>query len=186
MRVFFLAFSLCFLVSCSLPGTQTETSVDSASADNTVQFKNDTVSISVPKAWIQAKSNEIPLPRHGNIVTAYISPDVKYGFSNNLIIMKDVLGSLVTSAKYSELNNLQTSRNYLEYTKLQDTAFAFSDSEASRLYVFEARYNQTTPKMKFIQTARVCGSSVYLLHVSLSLDKTPDNYISLLKTFQCK
>lgn len=115
-----------------------------------------------------------------------MSPDMKYGFSNNLIVMKDGLNSIVTSSKYSELNNLQTSRNYLEYTKLQDTEFTFSDSETSRLYVFEARYNQTTPKMKFIQVARVCGSSVYFLHFSLSLDKSPDNYISLLKTFQCK
>ena len=176
MRIFFVVFSFFFLVSCSLPGTQTETSVDSASADNTTQFKNDSITISVPKSWTQAKPNEIPTPRHGSIEVAYISPDMKYGFSNNFIVMKDALNSIVTSAKYSELNNLQTSRNYLEYTKLQDTEFTFSDSETSRLYVFEARYNQTTPKMKFIQIARVCGPHVYLLHVSLSLDKSPDNY----------
>ncbi len=100
--------------------------------------------------------------------------------------MQDTLENIVTSEKYSELNNLQTMRNYLEYTKLQDIPFTFSDAEISRLYVFEARYNQTTPKMQFIQTARVCGANVYLLHVSLSLDKSPTNYIELLKSFKCK
>lgn len=100
--------------------------------------------------------------------------------------MQDTLTSIITSAKYSELNQLQTTKNYLEYTKLQDEDFTFSDAEKSKLYVFEARYNQTTPRMKFIQTARVCGTHVYLLHVSIALDKTPDNYIELFRTFTCK
>ncbi len=100
--------------------------------------------------------------------------------------MKNTLDTIVTSTKYSEINHLQTTKNYLEYTKMRDETFEFSDSETSRLYVFEARYNETTPRMKFIQTARVCGSSVYLIHVSLTVDKSPDNYIELLKTFRCK
>lgn len=100
--------------------------------------------------------------------------------------MKNTLDTIVTSTKYSEINHLQTTKNYLEYTKMRDEAFEFSDSETSRLYVFEARYNETTPRMKFIQVARVCGSSVYLIHVSLTLDKSPDNYIELLRTFRCK
>ena len=100
--------------------------------------------------------------------------------------MSDTLDRIMTSTRYSELNNLQTTKNYLEYTKLKDEAFTFTDSETSRLYIFEARYNQTTPRMKYIQTARVCGTRVYLLHFSLSLDKNPDIYSKLLESFTCK
>jgi hypothetical protein len=92
----------------------------------------------------------------------------------------------MTSAKYSEQNNLQTKKNYLEYTQKKDNPFTFVDSKTSHLYVFEARYNETTPKMQFIQTARVCGSKVYLLHMTLSLDKNPDVYSKLLESFTCK
>ena len=92
----------------------------------------------------------------------------------------------MTSKKYSELNQLQTSRNYLEYTKITDADIIFSDDEPSRVYTFEARYNQSTPRMKFIQTTHTCGNKVYLIHLSLSLDKDPSIYIPLLQTFQCQ
>ena len=177
---FFIATLVFILSSCSLPGTQTE------STDNTVLYENTVFQMQVPKTWTEAKKQDIPAPRHGNILLAFVSPEVKYGFSNNLIVMQDSLSSIITSKRYAELNAIQTSKNYLEYTKLQDQEFIFSDKEVSRLYVFEARYNQTSPRMKFVQTARVCGSEVYLLHFSLALDKSPDIYTELLKTFVCK
>lgn len=92
----------------------------------------------------------------------------------------------MTSRRYSELNNLQTKKNYYEYASLKEEDMIYNDSEPTRVYVFEAKYNETTPKLKFIQTARVCGTKVYLLHFTLSPDKKSDNYISLLKTFTCK
>lgn len=100
--------------------------------------------------------------------------------------MKDNLNGIITSAKYAELNNAQTIRNYLEYSRIQNDLIIFSDSDESRVIVFEAKYNTSTPKLKFIQTAKVCGTSVYLIHFSLALDKSPDAYIALAKTFSCK
>ncbi len=177
---FFLIALIFSLSACSLPGTQTE------STDNTVLYENTVFQMQVPKTWTEANKQSVPAPRHGSVLLAFVSPEVKYGFSNNLIVMQDSLSSIITSKRYAELNSIQTSKNYLEYTKLQDQEFTFSDTEISRLYVFEARYNQTSPRMKFIQTARVCGSNVYLLHFSLALDKSPDIYTELLKTFVCK
>lgn len=92
----------------------------------------------------------------------------------------------VTSKKYSELNNVQTTKKYLEYTKLKNEAILFSDSDESMLYIFEARYNTATPRMKFLQTAKVCGTRVYLMHIALSLDKSADTYKDILKTFECR
>ena len=91
----------------------------------------------------------------------------------------------MTSKRYSELNQIQTTRNYLEYTKISDDAILFVGDDESRVTVFEARYNTTTARMKFIQTAKVCGTKVYLIHAAIALDKNPDNYISLFKTFTC-
>ena len=100
--------------------------------------------------------------------------------------MKDRLNGIITSTRYAELNSVQTSKNYLEYTKLQDDLIIFSDTDSSRVSVFEAKYNPSTPRLKFIQTAKVCGTDVYLIHFSLSLDKSPDPYITLAKSFSCK
>ncbi len=181
----FLIFicSIIGLSSCSLPGTLDESGDITT---NTVLFENSAVSVLVPKSWSWATVSELPSPRIGSIITAYISPEVKWGFSNNFVILKDTLDRIMTSSKYSELNNIQTTKKYLEYKKISDTNFTFSDNETSRIYVFEARYNETTSKMKFIQTARVCGSTVYLLHFTLSLDKNPDIYSKLLESFTCK
>lgn len=111
---------------------------------------------------------------------------MRYGFSNNIIILEDTLDVPMTSKRYSELNNIQTTRNYLEYTKLSDEALLYSDDDEARIYVFEARYNTTTQRMKFVQTAKVCGTTVYLMHAAIALDKDAGNYVNLLKSFQCK
>ena len=166
----FLLTTLTFLMGCSLPGTQTEQSTQ----DGTKVYSGTGFSLSVPEDWTEPKNTDLPSPRQGEIAVSLLSPEVKYGFSNTLLVMKDVLKSPVTSKKYSE------------YTKLADDALLFEDSDESRVYTFEARYNATTPRMKFVQTAKVCGTDVYLLHVALSLDKNTKNYIDLFRTFLCK
>ena len=171
------------LISCSLPGTQTETT---SSDGNTVLVDSRTFSVRVPKTWTAASSSSLPTPKKGIIEVAYISSEVKYGFSNNFIVMSNTLDTPMTSKKYSELNQLQTTRNYLEYSKLTDEDMTFTDGETTRIYTFEARYNETSPRMRFIQTARVCSGRVYLMHLALSLDKDPMIYVPLLQTFACK
>lgn len=179
-KLIFLAFGL-LLTSCSiLPGTQTEV------LDNATVFEGSGFSMQIPAAWSVNSGITLPVPKNGTLELALISPDVRYGFSNNLIVMKDSLNGIISSKKYAELNNVQTTKNYLEYTKIQNDTILFSDSDESRVSVFEAKYNPSTPRLKFIQTAKVCGTQVYLIHFSLALDKSPDAYIALAKTFTCK
>lgn len=180
MRIFLIFFSLFLLSACSLPGTETE------ATDTTLLVEKPLFSLMVPKTWTEANQTTLPNPKNGTIELAYISPEVKYGFSNNIVVMANDLPDPITSKKYSELNQLQTSKNYLEYTKLTDADILFSDDEISRVTTFEARYNETAPRMKFVQTAKVCGKKVYLIHLSLSLDKDPSLYIPVLQSFQCK
>jgi hypothetical protein len=99
--------------------------------------------------------------------------------------MKDILEVPMTSKRYSEMNQIQTMKNYLEYTKISDKAILFDDEDESRVTVFEAKYNTTTPRMKFIQTVKTCGTSIYLIHASIALDKSTDNYVDLFRTFSC-
>lgn len=177
----FFIFILLILGSCSiLPWTQEEVQ------DNAIIYTGSGFSVQVPSLWTTNTAALLQNPKSGVLELALISPDVRYGFSNNLVIMKDALNGIISSKKYEELNSVHTSKNYLEYTKLQDDPILFSDSDESRVVVFEAKYNPSTPKLKFIQTAKVCGTSVYLVHFSIALDKSPDAYIALAKTFSCK
>ncbi len=181
IKLSLLIFTL-ILSSCSiLPGTQEE-----AVQSNAIIYSGSGFSMQVPALWWTNSGVLLPTPTTGSIELALVSPDVRYGFSNNLVIMKDSLGGIISSKKYSELNNIQTTKNYMEYTKIQNDLIIFGDSDESRVTVFEAKYNPSTPKLKFIQTAKVCGTSVYLIHFSLALDKAPDAYIALAKTFTCK
>ena len=182
MRILLSIFFLLFLSACSLPGTQQEWVSDGT----TIVYQGSGFTTLVPKSWQQAENSTLPIPPRGSIVLAYMSKDVRYGFSSNYVIMMDNIDAIVTSKKYSELNHIQTTRNYLEYTKLEELPVTFKDSDTSLLYVFEARYNKTTPRMKFVQTAKTCWTKVYLLHATVSLDKTVDKYVDLLSSFECQ
>lgn len=177
---FLILGSLFALVSCSLPGTQVEIKVDGSS-----QYVGTGFSISYPTTWNEVKNTDLPHPYRGMIVFARVSPEIKYGFSQNMLVMQDSLDIPVTSLSYSEKNNIQTTKNYLEYTKLQDDVISFNDSDTSRVYIFEARYNTTSQRMKFLQTAKVCGTKVFVLHITLGLDKDPAKYKELFSTFHC-
>lgn len=84
------------------------------------------------------------------------------------------------------MNNRATKSKYIQYEKIDAYPIRFRDSDSSRVYIFDAKYNNQTPKLRFIQTAKVCGSDVYLLHFAISLNRSPDDYIKLLETFHCK
>ena len=176
-----LIISLLLLSSCSiLPGTQEEIQ------SNARLYSGSGFSIQVPTLWQANTGSVLPSPRSGSLELALVSPEVRYGFSNNLIIMRDTLNGIITSSRYAELSSIQSSKNYLEYTRLLDEPIIFPDSDSSRISVFEAKYNPSTPRLKFIQTAKVCGTIIYLIHFSIPLEKAADAYIALAKTFSCK
>lgn len=169
-----------FLVSCSgLPLSGEQNS-------NLTLIEKDAFNVSVPKNWAPAQKQDLPTPKNGSISLAYISSDVVNGFSNNFIVLSEKLDGIINSKKYSEINNIQTTKNYLEYTKILESDITFPDSDEGKTYGFEARYNQTTPRKKFLQTAKVCGNTVHLLTITLSLDKKLDPYIPILESFTCK
>jgi hypothetical protein len=86
------------------------------------------------------------------------------------------------------LNNIWAESDYLDYTKLESKEFKFIDEEASILYIFEAKYNLDTPKLKFLQTAHICNQKkAFFLTLALPTTVTDiSKYEEFLKTFKCK
>jgi hypothetical protein len=76
----------------------------------------------------------------------------------------------------------------LDYKKLESKNFSFTDKEESILYVFEAKYNLDTPKLKFLQTAHICNANkAFLLTLAIPTNiKDLSKYEYLLSTFECK
>jgi hypothetical protein len=104
------------------------------------------------------------------------------------LVLSDTLNSFTTSKEFSILNSVWASRDYVDYQQLESKEIVFSDDETSVLYVFEAKYNQDTPSLKFLQTAYVCGQNkAFLLTIAISRSiKDISRYEQLLSSFDCK
>ncbi|MDD5377292.1 MAG: hypothetical protein PHH16_04205 [Candidatus Gracilibacteria bacterium] len=167
---------LLLLTSC---GTTTDTSL------NTTAFSGEGFSINIPKTWIVIDKPTLPTPTEGTIALALTSTDIVSGFSNSMSIIKEKLTETITSKNYSLTNYVHTTAAYLDFVKLDEKTIAFGDKDESNLYVFESKYNMNTPKQEFIQTAKVCGDTVYLITFGLGLNTPTAKYEDLIKTFTC-
>lgn len=148
-------------------------------------------SLSIPSNWnvITKESNILPNPKTSQIELAVSSEELKYWFSNNLLILSQNLDKKISSIDFSILNNVWSTKEYLEYLKLESKNIDFADWDKSNLYIFEAKYNTTTPKFKYLQVWKVCNKEEqwYLLTIALSTDiKDTSKYEEILKTFKCK
>ncbi|MDD2487270.1 MAG: hypothetical protein PHS92_02790 [Candidatus Gracilibacteria bacterium] len=175
-----LAISLFLLASC---GSSTSTTTDA----NVKDYTGTGFSMSIPSSWTIVDSKQLPNVKNGNIELAVSSSDISSGFANNLIVISEKLNEDITSKKYSIINYALTSGSYVEFTKLDEKTINFSDKDESNQYTFEAKYNTSTPKRKFLQTSKVCDKQVYLITIGLSTDiKDATKYENLMKSFSCK
>lgn len=146
-------------------------------------------SMNIPSNWsvITHDSQILPSPKTSQIELAVSSEELKYWFSNNLLILSQKLDKKVSSTDFSILNNVWSSREYVEYLKLESKSIDFLDTDTSNIYIFEAKYNIQTPKFKYLQVGKVCNNTGYLITVALSTDiKDTSKYEEMIKSFQCK
>lgn len=168
------------LASC---GSTAETD----SVANTTPFDGEGFSIQTPKSWIAVDKADLPATKNGTIALALTSTDITSGFSNNMSIIKERLTEKMASKKYSVVNYALTTGEYKDFTKLEEKTITFSDKDESNLYIFEAKYSEKTSKQKFLQTAKVCNDTVYLITIGLGLTSgATTKYEDLIKTFTCK
>lgn len=153
-------------------------------------YNSEKFSIDVPSSWeiIAEKDKILPKPNSWEISLAVRSKETNNWFANNLLVLSSELNKITLSKDFSILNNIGAEKDYLNYTKLDARGFTFNDGEESMLYIFEAKYNMDTPKLRFIQTAHICNQKdAYFFTIALS-PKVIDTskYEAFLKTFTCK
>lgn len=146
-------------------------------------------SIEIPSEWslIENDSKTLPKTKVGNIELVSISSEVVSGFSSNLLILSQDIYKWVKSDEFSIINNVWSTKEYLNYQKLDSKKIDFADKDTSTLYIFEAKYNTKTPVFKYLQVWKVCDKKAYLMTIALSQDvKNTQKYEDILKSFNCK
>lgn len=180
-KIFIWLFLVLLLSSC-WDSTNTDTWL--------VKTETNNISIKIPSNWkiIKNTDNILPKIKSWKIELAVMSEKVSNGFSNNLLILSDKLNKYTTSKDFSMLNNIWAQTDYIDYTKLASKDFIFLDGEKSVLYIFDAKYNLDTPKLKFLQTAYICNwNEAYFLTLAIPTTVSDTSkYEYLLSTFSCK
>ena len=155
-----------------------------------IEYSNDDFSLQIPATWniLDSKSTLIPEPKEWKVALAVTSPEVVDGFSNNLIILKKELSYSTNSKQFSKLNNTSISSDYFSYKEVENKDISFSDWEDTSEFIFEAQYSPSTPKLRFLQLGRVCGTNIsFFLTIGLSPNITDTaRYEEILKSFECK
>jgi len=144
--------------------------------------------VAVPVAWKKYKKDDnlLPKPIFWKVVLAASSKEPSLWFYNNFVILSQKLWTNISSIEYSTLNNVLSTKDYLEYNLLKENEIYFPDKDKSKVYFFEARYNTKSPKTYFIQTWKVCWENWYLLTIWLNqMIKNLDKYEKILETFSC-
>lgn len=181
-KLIILALGLWLLTSCTWP-TWDNSSANTVSYDKNTYFK-----MSIPKTWQILTEKDYPKPKNGTVELALTSNEIDSGFANNMVIISDKLNEKITSKKYSVVNYTLSTGEYVDYNKLSEKAIKFKDNDESNFYVFEAKYNTSTAKRKFFQTAKVCGDKAFLITiwVGIKVDASKySKYEDLIKSFEC-
>lgn len=153
--------------------------------------KSQYFSMRIPNNWeiIENKDWILPKPRSWNIELAVSAKDDnKWFFLNNLLILSEDLKTEISASDYIESATLKNDENYFEFKKISEKEINFSDWNKSSISIFEARYNDRTPKIKFLQTANICKNNKWFfltIAIPTSVENT-SKYEYMLSTFWCK
>ena len=143
-------------------------------------------SILMPENWSEITAADIPTPKSGEVALAYSSSSERQWYLNNVIILKtpSTPGESQASLMKSSLRSLQTTT--VNFSLIEEKTVAFADEQSGSILTYRAKYNDATPEVIYIQTARVCGENNY--HLTLSLAEQLDSYDRyeyILQTFRC-
>ena len=182
----FLRFVLVPVSLGLMLGSCSSSSGSTSSTDSVTTYTGSGFTISIPTTWTPVDPKTLPTLANGKIALALSSPEITSGFANNMSILSDTLSDTTTSMQYSIVNYTLSTGKYLELTKLAEKKISFADKDTANLYAFEARYNDQTPKEKFLQTAKVCGQKAYLLTIGVGIGtSSTTRYEDLLTSFAC-
>lgn len=144
--------------------------------------------MSAPASWESADLSKISAPIRGRLELGMRSVVSKRGFMNNLSILSEDLMTEASSGEYARQSMLWAGREYVSMTVESEEAITFADGATSQIGIFRAKYNEATAEQIFIQSARVCGDTVYLITFGLSNDTSSDTYgqyREIISSFSC-
>ncbi len=151
---------------------------------NLTKFEWNWFTLNIPKAWI--KETSLPTPSSWKIELALTSSEIKAWFANNMVILWEKVVWETTSKKYGIVNYIRNTKDMVEFTKLNEISATFPDKDEAIIYTFEAKYNNTTPKRKFLQLSKICWNYAYLTTIWINTDNdSVAKYENLLKSFTC-
>ena len=178
-----LSLIIFLLSSCSDSTPTTKTT-------GLTEHSEEAFTMQIPANWIvlDKASRTIPSPKQWSVALAVTSSEAVNGFSNNLVVLQNTLNYETTSKNFSDLNNIGASEDYYSYTLDSTKDLTFNDDEVSTLYSFTAQYSASTPKLRFLQTGRICEKkNSFFLTIALSENITDTaKYEDILKSFECK
>ncbi len=179
-KIFILILTFSFLFSCW----------ESVSKNDNILIlkKFNDFSISIPNSWVELDKDKwwLPKPSFWEIRLAISSPNLIWWFSSNLLILRDKTNKDISSKDFSIFSNIWIKEDYTAYKEISQRDIIFKDSEESVLFTFEARYNENTPRLRFLQTAHICDNYSYLLTIALSNEiEDSSKYETLLESFEC-
>lgn len=179
-KIFSLIFLWFFLVWC----------FSNTDSDGLVFYNdNENFSLKIPENWevIENTTWVLPKPRSWEIEFAVKSKIEKEGFLNNLVVLSENLKSEISASSFVKSTTINSENDYFEYEKIEDKNFVFENGDSTNIVIFNARYDEKTPKLKFIQTANICKNRAFLitLAISSSVEDT-SRYEKMLSSFSCK
>ncbi len=155
--------------------------------------KNEAFSTRIPKKWeiIQDTKNMLPTPKTGKIELAVSSKVATDWVANSLVILSEELQNpSISSVGYAHSTFAKTKQDVSSIKNIQQKTISFGDGEdadISKVYIFDAKYASQTPRIRYLQTATICGKRGYLM--TLSIPKNVKNtlkYEYMLSQFRCK
>lgn len=178
----FLSF---FIISCW-------NSVDVTEESSLTKYDWTDFTIDIPSSWDikdfkNTGSINLPKPKDWDLELVVSSKDEKGGFINNLIIISKDLEETTLTYDFIKKNNPKDYKWYEYYYEDTVKDFEFSDGDKSRLYIFLAKYNKDNDKLKFMQTAKICGEKKsFFLTIGLSLNiNDTAKYEEIFRSFKC-
>ncbi len=190
-KLFIVLFLSFFIFSCSEDeATKVSSSTWSTTKSTLADFSWENFTVKVPSSWdiVSRNKNAIPEPKTWKVELVATSKDIKNEFANSFVVLSTDLKEVTSSVEYSQINSSSGIDEYYSYRLISSSEFQFFDSEKSKIFVFNAKYNETTPTLKFLQVAHICNrNKAYLLTIALLPEVTDiAKYENILKTFSCK
>lgn len=180
-KIFLIIFLIFWVFSCSSSEKPNDWLINYTTSEN--------FSLRIPEKWEIIEHNwKIPTPRTWQIELIVSSKEVTNDFYNNLYIWSELLEKNMTNNDYFKSVNLDKQKDFFEYNEIENKKIVFADWKQSDLVIFEARYDNSKPKVKYLQTVNICGDNkAYFLTLSVanSIESTK-NYEYMLSTFSCK